>query len=98
MQTYPLLNDAGELRAFEVAVPLLGRQWLVRRVARVPGVAITRRPEIFSWCREEIFCEFRIGDVSFEIWEPYGDNSRYWIGPLDNQTHSETRVLMEALR
>ena len=42
---------------------------------------MVRRPRLLSWRREEVFCEFLLGGARFEIWEPYGDNSRYWIGP-----------------
>ena len=28
-----------------------------------------------------MFCEFVLDGVLFEGEEPYGDNSRYWIGP-----------------
>jgi hypothetical protein len=34
-----------------------------------------------SWFREEQFCEFEVEGQRFVIEEPYGDNSRYWIGP-----------------
>ena len=25
--------------------------------------------------------EFSLDDIRYEIWEPFGDSSRYWIGP-----------------
>jgi len=35
--------------------------------------------------REEEFCEFEVDSEAFVAWEPFGDNSRYWIGPKDGK-------------
>ena len=59
----------------------LGRRGALRILERVPGVKVVRKPKRFaSWFRETVFCEFEIDGVRFEIEEPFGDNSRYWIG------------------
>lgn len=50
-------------------------------VKTIPNAVILRKPKRFlSWFREEVFCEFSINNVVFQIDEPYGDNSRYWVG------------------
>jgi hypothetical protein len=35
------------------------------------------------WSSEENeeFCEFEVDGVPFVAWEPWGDNSRFWVGP-----------------
>ena len=48
---------------------------------RIPGYHVLRRPKLFSYFREDEFCEFEVEGMKFVVWEPYGDNSRYWIGP-----------------
>jgi hypothetical protein len=81
MKIFDILDAQGRLLAFEVSNALLGRRGACRVVAGLPGVTMLRRPRVLSWWREEVFCEFSLGGVRFEIGEPYGDNSRYWIGP-----------------
>ena len=81
MKTFDIQDAQGRLFAFEVSNWLLGRRGACRVVAGVAGVTMLRRPRVLSWWREEVFCEFSLGGEQFEIWEPYGDSSRYWIGP-----------------
>lgn len=79
MQVYNLKEPDGRVSAFEV--DNTGRRKLCRIAHRIPGVRIVRRPVLFSWFREAEFCEFELDGVRFVAWEPYGDNSRYWVGP-----------------
>lgn len=81
MTVYEIYNQADQLTAFEVDNTLLGRRGACRIVRSVSGVHIRKRPVFWSWWREEVFCEFDLGDHTFQIWEPFGDSSRYWIGP-----------------
>lgn len=82
MKTFDLRDREGHLYAFEVNNVLLGRRGLLRVVRTIPSVRITRKPLVLlSWFREEEFCEFTVGDRRFVAWEPFGDNSRYWVGP-----------------
>lgn len=81
MKTYPIGESTETMYAFEVDNFRVGRRGAVRIVKTIPGVQIVRHPKRwFSWFREEGFCEFEVDSVRFEIAEPYGDNSRYWIG------------------
>ena len=81
MKTYDLHNNEGRLFAFEVDNAFLGRRGACRVIRSIPNVKILREPKFLSWFREEVFCEFELGGHTFEVWEPYGDNSRYWVGP-----------------
>ncbi len=81
MKTYDLHDAEGRLYAFEVSNVLLGRRGAVRVIRSIPGARVTRTPAALSWLREETFCEFEIDGVRFVVWEPFGDSSRYWIGP-----------------
>lgn len=81
MKTFDLYDGYGRLHAFEVNNALLSRRGLLTIVNTIPDVKIIRRPlRFFSWFREEVFCEFSVGERRFVAWEPFGDNSRYWIG------------------
>ena len=81
MKTYELLDKDGHFFAFEVGNAGLGRRGVCRVVEAIPGAKVVRRPKFLSWFREEEFCEFVVDGKTFVAWEPYGDSSRYWIGP-----------------
>ena len=81
MKVFDLADENGISFAFEVRNALLGRRGLCTVVSRIPGVRITMRPAFWSWFREEEFCRFEVDGIQFVAWEPFGDNSRYWIGP-----------------
>jgi len=81
MQTFDIYDKDGRLHAFEVDNALLGRRGVLASGKRIPRATIINRPLLFfSWFREDVFCEFSIGDRKFVAEEPFGDNSRYWIG------------------
>lgn len=81
MKVYPIKNKEGQLHAFEIDNFKVGRSRTTEIVRKIHGAKILRKPKRFlSWFREEVFCEFELNGVVFQIDEPYGDNSRYWIG------------------
>ena len=96
MRTYELLDDEGRLYAFEVNNTGLGRNRFCRVVENVPGARIVRRPKFLSWFREEVFCEFDVDGVTYIGWEPYGDNSRFWVGPEPTAWHPQTELVRES--
>jgi hypothetical protein len=82
MTVYDIHTPTGELLAFEIDHQTVGRRGVLRVVRSIPGVRVVRVPRrLLSWFREDVFCVFEIGGARFEIWEPFGDSSRYWIGP-----------------
>lgn len=96
METYELLDEDGRVFAFEVNNTGLGRNGVCRVVETIPGAQIIRRPKLLSWFREEVFCEFSVGGKTFIAWEPFGDNSRYWIGPEPTEWLAETQSVRDA--
>jgi hypothetical protein len=84
MKVYDLRDEHGRVFAFEVPNFLLRRRGLARIVNSIPGVRLLRVPAPFSWFGEEEFCEWELDGVKFVAWEPFGDNSRYWVGPADS--------------
>lgn len=97
MRIYEDRNRNGQLRSFEVSNTTLGRRDVVRILRRIPEVTILREPkQLFSWFREDEFCTFEIGGTKFLVEEPYGDNSRYWIGgPRQND---KLEIVAQAFR
>lgn len=81
MQIYEYRNHIGQLQSFEIENALIGRRGVVRVLSKIPEVKIVQPPKLLlSWFREEEFCKFEIGGTQFLVEEPFGDNSRYWIG------------------
>ncbi|WIV96810.1 hypothetical protein [Kinneretia aquatilis] len=75
MRTHPTHDEEGRLLGFEIS-SLLGRRFARRIAASVPGARV-----LASNLRSDVFCEFEVAGETFIIEEPFGDNSRYWIGP-----------------
>ena len=96
MKTYELLDEDGHLFAFEVNNTGLGRKGVCRVVETITGARITRRPKFLSWFRKETFCEFEIDGEAFVAWEPFRDNSRYWLGPEPTKLLPQTQTLRKA--
>ena len=96
METYELLDEDGRLFAFEVNNAGLGRNGVCRVVETIPGAQVIRRPKFLSWFREEVFCEFLVDGKTFVAWEPFGDNSRYWIGPEPTEPLTQIRSVRDA--
>ena len=82
LKLYDLKDSSGRVFAFEVGNALLGRQGLCRVVNSIPGVRIVRRPRRWTLFDDDRFCEFTLREARFVAWEPWGDSSRYWVGPV----------------
>lgn len=98
MRTFPLFDKNGRLFAFEIGNLLIGRRGVCKVVERIKGPTLTRRPKLFSWPREDVFCEFAVDGESFVAVEPFGDNSRYWIGPNPARWVPQTEKVHEAFK
>ena len=83
MKTFGIKSDDGREFLFEVNNFHLGRRSLCRLVTRIPGCVVVRKPNRFRWSfeDEDELCEFELDGVRFVACEPFGDNSRYWVGP-----------------
>jgi hypothetical protein len=96
MKTYPLYDEEGRLFAFEIGNTIIGRRGLCRVVEGIPGATLLRKPKFLSWFREAEFCEFSLDGERFVAEEPYGDNSRYWVGPVPPRWLPQTEKVHEA--
>jgi hypothetical protein len=79
MKVYDITDSEGHVMAFEVSNAFLSRSTACRVACGIPGAKLIRKPRIFP--SQDDFCEFEIEGVAFVVWEPWGDNSRYWVGP-----------------
>ncbi len=85
MKTYEGRDKEGRIVYFEVPNVLLSRRAACKLVSRVPGVLITSESSSMFSARDDIFCRFQLNDNNFELWEPYGDSSRFHVAakPLE---------------
>ncbi len=96
MRVYEIRTDTGALHAIEVENIWVSR-WAVARVVRaLPGCTVTRWPRRWSLWSDDEFCAFEINGVKFVAWEPFGDNSRFWIGPEEPGHPEETLLVRDA--
>jgi len=79
MRVYDLIDRQGRPFVTEV-VRSIGRNAICHVIQQIPISTILRGPRFLSWFQEEQFCEFDVSGQRFVVEEPFGDNSRYWIG------------------
>ena len=95
MRVYDINPSNKGLVAFEISA-WLGRRRATRVVSGIPGVRILRRPRFFARLREEVFCEFELKHQKFNIWQPLGNSSRFWIGSSSGTSSSVLLLVRQA--
>ncbi len=91
MKTYPLKRDDGQTFAFEIPAAGLWSGSLARLLQRAPGVVKVRRVR-----SDDTRLTFEVNGQPFIVWEAWGDNSRYWVGPVDTAAESGNAEALEA--
>jgi hypothetical protein len=93
MRTFPL-STGGVCHAFEIEqVYVCTARTLRRIVSTIGGVSNVRRPPRTSDAGD-IRMEFDYSGTEFIVWEPYGDSSRYWIGPRNVADSDPVHILV----
>lgn len=80
MDTYPIAHKNGLPFAFEVQNAYALPRRIARILSHVDGVSDVRLTR-WSGRATDTRLEFKYLDRDYVVWEPYGDSSRYWIGP-----------------
>lgn len=94
--TYPILNDGGQPFAFEVENIYLTLSKAAAVLRSVQGVSDIQQRGLFRRPMD-VHLRFRYCGEPFVVWEPYGDSSRYWIGPDEPaQLHPDIGALQTA--
>lgn len=80
MRTYELHRDDGYFLAFEVENVYIRPKKVGEILSAVEGVTdvIVRKSSRES---RDVLVHFKYLGTEYIVWEPFGDNSRYWIGP-----------------
>ena len=90
VKIYDLRDEQGRVFAFEIENITIGRKGVIQFLPSIPDVRVVSSP------REDEFCIFMVRDRRFVVWEPWGDNSRFWIGPDPAEWCPEVSVVREA--
>jgi hypothetical protein len=80
MKTYPIIQDGPDPFAFEIDHVYLSRRTIMRLLTAVEGVTEVHLGGRFG-SSDDIRIEFKCQGHDYIVMEPFGDNSRYWIGP-----------------
>lgn len=95
MKIYDGRDERGALVYFEVPNHFLSRIAACKLVAAIPGANVTFRQRPFTVFADEIFCKFDLGGRNFELWEPFGDNSRFHVAAVPLTSCVELEALRE---
>ena len=88
MKTYPILRPDGSLRGFEITSSWLTFRPLYKLLRSVSGVTDVRR----NWFKDDRVL-FKFHGKAAVVNEPWGDNSRYWVGLEDPDASPEIDVV-----
>jgi hypothetical protein len=92
MKTYPHIRDDGTISYFEVSNAFPWSWGFMRRVlASVQGVSDFKRVR----SDDDRFAFVYLGR-SCVVNEPFGDNSRYWIGPVEKDPPIDMTAIRDA--
>jgi hypothetical protein len=99
MKVWPLHNERGEIIAFEIPHRFLSSRSVARYFSGIPGVTVTFVRRMFQF-GEDVHARFEYSGRRFVVWEPWGDNSRLWVGPdeQDPQRHDSIDALIAAVK
>jgi hypothetical protein len=92
VKAFAIRDDSGLVYAFEVRQVFISVGALMQTLSQVEMVSNVCRPPRASR-REGARIEFQCGGKQYVVWEPFGDSSRYWIGPLDEDSRCEPHQL-----
>ena len=76
MKTYPIIRSDGTLRGFEIGVTFTTLRQIMEILHSADGVSSVRRT-----AGSDDRLQFEYDGETCVLHEPFGDNSRYWIGP-----------------
>lgn len=82
MKTYPINDKDGNLFAFEIENIYIRPRKIAKLLMSCAGTTNVNHKRWFDG-ENENHLEFEFLGGTFVVWEPYGDNSKYWIGPKE---------------
>ncbi len=95
MRVHKLSREDGRLIAFEIENFYIRPSKIAVLLCAIDGTSniVLRKPFSSS---SDVHLEFKYRDEDFMVWEPYGDNSRYWIGSKQEESSIDISPLVAA--
>ena len=87
MKTHPIRRDNGSLRGFEITSTWISFWPMLKLLRKVPGVTDVQR----QWFNDDRVT-FKYHGKEAVVNEPWGDNSRYWVGLQDPDASPEIDI------
>lgn len=85
METFPFVSKTGQrTTAFEIENAYVSRRTIVRLLKQANGITDVHLGGRFG-SPNDVRITFKYLDRDYIVWEPFGDNSRYWIGPKNSE-------------
>jgi hypothetical protein len=91
LKTHPIYRKDGTLLAFEVTSLWMSFRPLYRILLSIPGVDAVRRQY-----RKDDRLAFNFHGQPYVVNEPFGDSSRYWVGPVEPATSTLDAIALES--
>lgn len=89
MKTYQAkISPNGQLIAFEIESAYIGLTTVTLLLQQAMDISEVNRRRIFSGSGD-VHVRFKYSGYPCVVWEPYGDSSRYWVGPENPETFKE---------
>jgi hypothetical protein len=96
MRTYPSIDEGrGYMVAFEIEMVYTSLRSIAGVLSGIAEVTNVRVRRIFE-SSGDIRIWFRYQRIECVVLEPFGDNSRYWIGPKNSKDAFDIRNVEEA--
>jgi len=84
MRTYPVRSDSGApTPIFQIDSIYMSARAIASLLSRSDHVTNVRLGRNIPGETRDVKVRFDYQGRPFMVWEPFGDNSRYWIGPAD---------------
>ena len=98
MDTYPSKDEKTDiLVSFEIDNTYASPSMVAGVLSKVDGVTNVKVRRLFSkW--EDVHVWFRYKNVDCIVLEPFGDNSRYWIGPKNSEEKFDFHDIEKAFK
>lgn len=94
MKTKDVSDKAGRPFAFEVSNTFLTRREVRSVLWKVPGAQMDASINI----TEDEFGACQLNGRTFVAWEPYGDNSVFWVGPKPPEWNPDIELVRKAFQ
>jgi hypothetical protein len=95
METF-LVAKEGRQTAFQIDNVYVSRRAVARLLMKAEGVTDVQLRGRFG-SSDETRVEFKYLGRDYIVWEPFGDNSRYWIGPKNPEEDAADIVGLESI-